>query len=1110
MARNRWLSILLVLFSLIFVIHAQDNGSTQAIDTIGFLDDETPFERIALTLEDDITDIAIEMTAVDGTLDTLVYLLDPQGRILSQNDDSPAGGTTDSLLRFVSAPAGEYEIIATRYNVGNGNTSGTFNLNVRLESAEDSTLTFDVSDEALAQLGLPEIETRSPAAWTVIAYYGADTNLEEGILIDFNEFERAGGSSDDVRVVALLDRHPGYSEASENWFGARVYEVGSNQNEDLTFIDSEPLAILDNLDTGEGEVFARFLTWALRHFPAERYAVAFASHGAGWRGIITDETGVKTQLTLPELRQAFDLAIASTEIEGFDVLINDACLMSSVEYHDLMANYFSVSFASPEVVYNPALDMTIFAEALQQQTTSVDLASLGTTLVDTYIERDLAIIADSVTPYLTNAVIDLNAMDSLRRAIDAFATLVSANISTYAAIIGEARNNTYTYTAFAQRDDLIDLGDFMTRVIESSEDEVLIAAAANVQLALSNALIHGNAGDRAGTSTYQNIYFPPDSRDFQDTYLTESQFSAWGNMLRAYYNTLTPSVWAVGADEVAFHPPKAPVVELFNVFPSGTVTAATTVSLGVEIVGRNIATAELTYDLLQDDGTSVRLGRELLQRPVTTEDGRVELLNIWESGVNTTRLIWFVDLPVFSDGVNENFEYFVVADEVASLRGRYRTSADEDWTDVRLTFDVESGDLAQVVAQNEETNSVAIVEIPAGAAFQTFRQVVTADGRLVPELGNVYVWPEASPTYETQLAPSGTYNVGAFVASFGGATGFTSTVVEVDNSEVPTNIRSTVEAELGVAPVRPAEFTPLVSSFEDRWLVSFSDDGSLSQRVFLDFGVPNDLEAIIQGIAEFYAIIPAEDREMVELASGKQGLVFDYTREGIPGRGIAAYADSAFAPRGLVLAMEIEDSSAEGVEERFEEAFALMRDESYVFDVFEFENNQPDWITFLTLSDADSEVFYNILDSWLVGESLDENDPWVRHGSGNDLMGANRAALRVIESPLPNADAQVLALYRNQIIDVAERYTDEAVLDTRLYIGENHDWDTLVYSATRQDGTEVNGRFYLTYANDRAYAAWFELDATDPDALADTVANIAEPFIDGIFIELTTEEVAAR
>lgn len=75
--------------------------------------------------------VTISMTATAGTLDTLLYLIDPNGFVIGKNDDAIAGETTDSLLSDIVLPdSGDYLIIATRYGILFGGTEGPYSLSL--------------------------------------------------------------------------------------------------------------------------------------------------------------------------------------------------------------------------------------------------------------------------------------------------------------------------------------------------------------------------------------------------------------------------------------------------------------------------------------------------------------------------------------------------------------------------------------------------------------------------------------------------------------------------------------------------------------------------------------------------------------------------------------------------------------------------------------------------------------------------------------------------------------------------------------------------------------------------------------------------------------------
>ena len=71
------------------------------------------------------------MDTTAGTLDTQLFLLQPDGSQLAANDDAVVNETTNSLIDNFALPAdGEYIIVATHYGLLYGGTSGTYNLSV--------------------------------------------------------------------------------------------------------------------------------------------------------------------------------------------------------------------------------------------------------------------------------------------------------------------------------------------------------------------------------------------------------------------------------------------------------------------------------------------------------------------------------------------------------------------------------------------------------------------------------------------------------------------------------------------------------------------------------------------------------------------------------------------------------------------------------------------------------------------------------------------------------------------------------------------------------------------------------------------------------------------
>lgn len=77
--------------------------------------------------------VTIGMEALSGTLDPVLFLIDPNGVQVAQNDDAPGGRTINSLINeFTLLEDGRYIIIATHFGARFGVTAGDYNLTLRL------------------------------------------------------------------------------------------------------------------------------------------------------------------------------------------------------------------------------------------------------------------------------------------------------------------------------------------------------------------------------------------------------------------------------------------------------------------------------------------------------------------------------------------------------------------------------------------------------------------------------------------------------------------------------------------------------------------------------------------------------------------------------------------------------------------------------------------------------------------------------------------------------------------------------------------------------------------------------------------------------------------
>lgn len=105
---------------------AQDAGALSYGEIAsGTIDNAAPERvyRFAAQAGDAIT---VTLTATSGDLDPLLILADENGNVITQDDDS--GGNRNSKIVYTVQAAGEYQIIATRYDRASGTTRGDYEL----------------------------------------------------------------------------------------------------------------------------------------------------------------------------------------------------------------------------------------------------------------------------------------------------------------------------------------------------------------------------------------------------------------------------------------------------------------------------------------------------------------------------------------------------------------------------------------------------------------------------------------------------------------------------------------------------------------------------------------------------------------------------------------------------------------------------------------------------------------------------------------------------------------------------------------------------------------------------------------------------------------------
>lgn len=1057
-------AIFLIWILVVFAVSSAQQSPTQFT---GLIDDDTPFVEIAFAV-DAATTVTIDLDAVSGDLDTYLYLVDGSGKILAENDDRVRGNTNSSIREFF-IPTGDYTVIASRYGVNRGDTVGEYQLNITYNAQTTERLVYDVSQPVLADKGFPELAPKPKAEWTVLVYYGGDSTLETSLMSDFVEFERAGGSTENTRIVALLDRY-GLSDANGAWTGARLFEIMPNTTGDFGTVpvptmDSIPLADLGDTDTGNGETLAQFLTWGMMNYPAEHYVVAFGGHGGGWRGVITDDTS-KTIITLPELDEALRVAKTAVGIDQFDLVLNDACLMSSVEYYDVVSRHVEYALASPEIVIDPALDMTLLVELIQGD---FDIDKLGEPLVNTYIERDIFVKQRPDSRYMTFASSQLDEMADLRRTIESFARVVNQNPLTYAPLLGQARSNAYTYAKFlgGDNDNDVDLGHFMRQIIAYSGDANIINPARDVLRALENVRLYGNAADYARLYTsYYSIYFPAKSKDFNPAYFNETPLKQWAEMLANYYNSTSPRLWSRTDSVLTYHPPLAPEVKITTAYPE-VANIQNPPVLGLEVVGRGLSQGQFTVDQITENGDKIRLMSTPILTEVTVGGTETEYVNTWKSGLDLSYFNWQpFTLSVVTDGQVANNELIIKSRDIGTLAGRFRIPNSENWVEVAVIFNP-LGYVEQVIGRADVVGVVAPITIPRGAEFQAYRYVVMPDGDVKPEAGNMYTWGENGIAYVEQTVPAGEYELGFLVKTFSGTNGFASsplTVVSPDANRA--EFVGYTDVELGITFQHPASWRTVSDRGDILYTYAPNEDSEIVVYAFPMTDSVYDILNIFTTAYDAQLFASARPLSLFDTPALQFDVVWS-ERPGWRGRGIALYKETARGGMGMIFVANGTDT------ETIFATFNGLRDGIRLFDT---PVSSASW----AYNTFPNGLAYPVPTSWTRADV----DDWRVYA----------------DSTSPDTQVAIARLKadnaRALLDELVAGYPSATDVQLRDYFAEYRTWHVAGFTADN-----LAMRIYVARIDNRVYAVRTQTPLGD--SAAGVYRTIFEPIVDGFAPRLT-------
>ena len=368
-------------------------------------------------------------------------------------------------------------------------------------------------------------QARQHCSWTILVYLDADNDLESIAMTNLNQMEKIG-STEDVHVIAQVDRIPGHDTSNGNWTDTRRYLITRDTDELGTGsirLDASPLG---ELDMGDWRTLRDFVEWGRTQFPADHYCLVIWDHGTGWQFVATravpkfkhiavdDTSGSSIDVTsLPD-------ALAG---QGMDVVAFDACLMSQLEVAYEIKDCAGYMVGSAALVPSSGYNYYTW---LSQVSSSADARGMCGLIVNAY-----AATYPEPRRSITHSAIDLSRVDDVADAASVFAQVLAAN-SYRSQALADARDAALNYSTAdggAERHylDLVDYAGKCASAIGSNASAAYSALSAAVNAAVVAETHNRDTAAARGLG----VYVPPagtvDSRYATLRFAADTHWNEW-------------------------------------------------------------------------------------------------------------------------------------------------------------------------------------------------------------------------------------------------------------------------------------------------------------------------------------------------------------------------------------------------------------------------------------------------------------------------------------------------------------------------------------------------------------------------------------------------------
>jgi len=362
-------------------------------------------------------------------------------------------------------------------------------------------------------------------AWTYLVYMAADNDLDTWGNFSLDLMKMGLTSDQDINVAVLYDHY--------------------GTNADLLQVTSAgvvKIADYGEPDMGNPDTLHQFLSWGVKAFPADHYAVVIWSHGGGWKYIIKDVTS-GTRMSIAGLGSAMNSVAAELGPKRkFNITIFDACLMSLIEVADQLTDATDYVVASEQPVPFTGFPYNLMLQRLAANP-SVSSGEYAHGIADDYYTYNAQ---SNNKSGLSITAIDESELRPLVSSLDSLSITLIANMAEFYPDVKDARavaqhevwgiNGVFWY---------VDLHRFADQLALRISDTTIDAQASAVVDNLGNAIYERHSHNLDGTAYGLGINFPPNfsryrdksylAQNYQNVNLTFTNETHWDEMLLEFY-----------------------------------------------------------------------------------------------------------------------------------------------------------------------------------------------------------------------------------------------------------------------------------------------------------------------------------------------------------------------------------------------------------------------------------------------------------------------------------------------------------------------------------------------------------------------------------------------